>query len=280
MLLPKSKWGRKAPVGAALAAGLMSVAGPAFAATQASGNENLTLSAGTLSVSNVQPGTLTGTVAGTATGTLPSADFADNTGTGSGWNGTVALSTFAYTGAWTVGTGATAGDLASTSAGSYTGTNDGDTYTVTVTAGSASATWKSTYNQTGGTITLVANSPVAVGSFGVTITPSTASPTTSGTFQVQVGAQPNSAVSLTTADGTVAANTGTTSTDPTLVNNATTVAGGGVGTLGTAVKAVSAAAGTGMGSYNVAPGASAVTDAASWAQTYTANAQYTIVSGP
>jgi hypothetical protein len=261
----------------------MSVAGPAFAATSASGSENLTLTAGTLSVSNVQPGTLTGTVAGTATGTLPSADFADNTGTGAGWNGTIALSTFSYTGAWSGSAAAT--DLANTTAGSYTGTNDGDTYTVTVGSGATSSsvpfTWTSTYNTTGGSGTATPGTPAAVGSNGVTIDFSTSTVPASGdAFQVQVGAQPNSAVSLTTADGTVTANTGTTSTDPTLVNNATTVAGGGVGTLGTAVKAVSAALGTGMGSYNVAPGASAVTDAASWAQTYTANAQYTIVSGP
>jgi hypothetical protein len=260
----------------------MSVAGPVFASTTASGTENLTLSAGTLSVSNVQPGTLKGVVAGTATGTLPSADFSDTTGSGNGWNGTIALSTFSYTGAWT-GTAA-ATDLANTQAGSYTGTNDGDTYTVKVGSGATSSsvpvTWTSTYNTTGGSGTAVPGTPFALAN-GVTIDFSTsATPTAGTTFTVQVGTQPNSAVSLTTADGTVTANTGTTSPDPTLVNNGTTVAGGGVGTLGTAVKVVDAAADTGMGSYNVAPGASAVTDAASWAATYTANAEYTIVSGP
>lgn len=275
-------------MGAAVAAGLMSVAGPAFAATTSSGTENLTLTAGTLSVSNVQAGTLTGTVAGTATGDLPSAVFSDTTGTGNGWNGTIALSTFNYTGAWQAASGSAA--LASTSAGTYTGTNDGDTYTVKVTAVSSTtvtATWTSTYSSGGAvggsasTSTATEGTAAPVGANGVTIDFGT-STAVGNVYTVQVGNQPASAVSLdTSATGAgVTAASGTTSTDPTLTGNGTTVAGGGVGTLGTGIVAVEAAAGTGMGSYTVVPGAQAVTDSASWAATYTANAEYTIVSGP
>lgn len=36
----------------------------------------------------------------------------------------------------------------------------------------------------------------------------------------------------------------------------------------------------GMGSYAVAPGTIVTTDASSWATTYTAQAQYTVATGP
>jgi hypothetical protein len=288
MAIPKGRWGRKVAVGAAAVAGLVAVAGPAFAATSASGTENLTLSAGTLSVSNVQPGTLSGTVAGTATGTLPSAQFSDTTGSGDGWNGTLALSTFDYTGSWVAGTnsstGAASSALASTSAGTYTGSHDGDTYYVKVTSVSSTtvdASWYSTYNSTGGTITATEGTATAVGTNGITIDFGT-STAAGDNYSVHVGVQPASAVSLdTSASGAgVTAATGTTSPDPTLVNNGTTITAGGVGTLGTAVPVVEAAVDTGMGTYTVVPGAQAVTDAASWAATYVANAEYTIVTGP
>jgi len=77
----------------------------------------------------------------------------------------------------------------------------------------------------------------------------------------------------------VVASTGVTSPSPTLRNSGATVTGGGTA-LGTTVVMVAANVDQGMGSYEVAPGASVLTDANSWAATYTTNAEYSIITGP
>jgi hypothetical protein len=66
------------------------------------------------------------------------------------------------------------------------------------------------------------------------------------------------------------------------VNNGVTVSGGGAAATayGSAVKFASAAIGTGMGEYNVVPGATFNPDPNSFAATYSAGVQYSIVVGP
>jgi len=283
MINPKSKWGRKAAIGAAVAAGLVSIAAPAFASTTATGNETLALNAGALSVSILGGGDLSGVVAGTATGELPLATMSDTTGTGAGWNTTIALSEFSYTGSWAAPAtgGGTIGDLSSTSGGAYTGSHDGDIYTVSVTAASDTASWVSTYSTTVTSFTITPGTANVLHN-GVSIT-FAKTPTATGSFVLDVGVQPNSAVALDTSAGTVVAQKGTTSANPTLQNSGVTVTAAGVSSTPNsagAVVAVSAAVGTGMGSYTVAPGATVTTDPNSWAATYSANAEYSIVAGP
>ena len=99
-----------------------------------------------------------------------------------------------------------------------------------------------------------------------------------------MGTQLNSALPLNTSAGgaSITAGAGTTSADPGFVNNSTIVAGGGVPATayGTAVKFVSAAVNTGMGTYTVDPAVQVTADPSSWAATYTAGVQFSIVSGP
>jgi len=265
-------------LGAAVAP-LLAASG-AFAATAAPGTQNLQLVAGQLSVGPLTPGTLQGVVGGTASGQLPSASFSDTTGSGDGWQGSVAASNFIYTGAWAGSSGAPA--LASSSAGAWGGSADGISITVTVgSGGSGTSTpfsWSDSAGNSGsGTAT---NGTPALVEDGVTIDFAAGTTYASGDqYSVHVGAQSAQALSLDAALGSITPAAGVQSPAPQFVNSGATVAGGGT-TYGTAVPMVSAAQGTGMGTYAVAPGAQVVTDSSSWAATYVAQVQYTIASGP
>jgi hypothetical protein len=85
---------------AALAAGLAILLAPvaAQADTTAPGTDSATVTAASLAVGTVGAMTALAPVAGgTATGALPTAQLADATGSGSGWNGTAAVSPLSYT---------------------------------------------------------------------------------------------------------------------------------------------------------------------------------------
>ena len=265
--------------------GVLAPAGAAFAAT---GTSSATTTSGSLSIGTTTPETISVPVAGAGSGILPSAVWADSTGTGDGWNGTVAVSDLSYTGAWVPQSPATA--LTTATSGAYTGTQDGVEYTVTtgtITAGAGSYAWTSTDTTTGnptGSGTAVASTANAVGTLGVTINFGTQSLTSGYVYVIKAGTQSASAFTLdTSATGaSIAPVSGTTSANPAFVGNSTTVSGGGVASssYGTAVKFVSAALNSGMGSYTVDPGAQVNADASSWASTYTAGVQYSIVTGP
>lgn len=274
-------------------ASMMTIAAPAFAASSASGNQSLTLTGGSLSVGSVQNGSISGVVGATVSGDLPSAAWSDTTGTGAGWNGTLQLSDFVYTGSWAAQGSAAA--LSSSSAGAFSGFSDGVTYTVKVTGTPSSTSTPFSYTSTdandpSGTGTATNGTAQAVGTKGLTIDFASGTTYVAGdTYTVQAGTQSDSALNLDTAatGAGVTAGTGTTSADPTLVNNSSAVLGGKTLTtgasntaLGSAVKVVSAAVNTGMGTYTVVPGAQVATDSNSFASTYTANAQYSIVTGP
>lgn len=257
-----------------------------FAGTTATGQSTLTLNGGTLNIGTVTNQTITGTIGATITGILPSAPWSDNTGTGNGWNGTVAVSDFTYTGTWKQ-TAGTAQALATTSAGSYTGTNDGVYYTVTVGAGatSTSTPYSYTSNDGGasGSGTATNGTATALGLNGITITFASGTTYAQGdVYTVHAGTQSSSLISLNSAAGSITAQAGTTSPPPSFVNSGVTVAGGGTGltTYGTAVKFVSAAVNTGMGTYNISPGVSVSIDGSSWAASYVGGVQYTIATGP
>lgn len=271
-------------VGAGVATmALASLGATAFASTSANSTETLTVTAGSLSVSNTNAATITAAVDASGTGALPSAVWADTTGSGDGWQGSVAATDLVYTGTWVASSGSTA--LTTDTSAPFTGVSDGVTYTVTVT-GSGTFSYTSTdANDASGTGTFTAGTAAAVGTKGLTITlPST----TSGTYTIQAGTQNASAIVL--ADGasntsaTIAAVTGTTSAAPTFVsaNNGSTIQGGGTASTdyGTAVTFLSAALNQGMGQYTVSPGATVTADMNSFAANYVGNIQYTISSGP
>lgn len=278
----KRRWlGAKVLVGAgALLLGVLAPAGVAFASTAST--SSATLTSGSLSIGTVTPETVSVPVAGTSTGILPSAKWSDTTGSGDGWDGTVAVSDLVYTGSWKAEGSATALDTATS--GAYTGTVDGDEYTITtgtITSGAGSYTWTSnnpggsgSYNGSGNADASTAN---AVGTRGITIDFGTQSLASGSVYEIKAGTLPASAMSLDTlATGSgVTASSGTTSEAPALV-------GSGVGQTdyGTAVKFVSALADTGMGTYTVNPGVKVTADASSWAATYAAGVEYSIVTGP
>lgn len=274
------------------ASGLVAAALPgavAGATTTSKGTSSLSTGSGSLSIGAATNQTISAPVGGTGSGTLPVADWSDTTGSGGGWNGTVAVSDFTYVGSWTQ-TNGTKVALAPSSS-HFTGKSDGVEYTVTVTSGSATGitnySWTSDdpTDSGGGSGQATNGTSSTIGTKGISINFSSSTQYPTGaTYTIDAGTEAPSALTLdTTATGaSVAPENGTVSPSPQLVGNGTTVTGGGVGSTsyGTAVKFVSAAAGTGMGTYSVAPGASITTDISSWLGTYTAGVQYSIVAGP
>jgi len=265
-----------------LAGSLALVSPAAYASTSATAPQTLAVQAGTLFVSNTTPANITAPVDGSGSGDLPAALWGDTTGTGDGWQGSVAASNFVYTGQWTP-TGSSPA-LGSSSSASYTGSADGDTYTVSVTGVSGSTINFSYSSQNGatGTGTATAGTAANVGTNGLTITFSSSTTYSTGDeYQIQVGSQNKNALTLADSGSpaSVAPYQGTTSTAPTFVNQTAAVTGGG-STYGTAVPILSAPTYTGMGEYTVTPAATVNTDINSWAATYTGQIQYTISSGP
>ncbi len=270
-----------ATAGAAAALAML-VPSAAYASTSASSQQTLAVQAGTLFVSNTTPANITAQVDGTGSGALPSAEWGDLTGSGDGWQGSIAASNFIYTGNWSPVGSAPA--LSSDTSAGYTGTADGDTYTVTIASVSGTTvnfTYSST-NGASGTGTATAGTAADVGTNGLTITFSTSVTYAAGdAYQIEVGAQNSSAMTLadSSSSATITPYDGATSTPPAYVNATATVKGGG-STYGTAVPFLSAAQNTGMGEYTVSPQAKVTTDLNSWAANYTSNVQYTISSGP
>jgi YVTN family beta-propeller protein len=270
-----------ATAGAAVALAML-VPSAAYASTSTSSQQTLAVQAGTLSVSNTTPANITAQVDGTGSGALPSAEWGDLTGSGDGWQGSIAASNFIYTGNWSPVGSAPA--LSSDTSAGYTGTADGDTYTVTITSVSGSTidfSYSST-NGASGTGTATAGTAADVGTNGLTITFSTSATYATGdAYQIEVGSQNPSAMTLndSSSSATITPYDGATSTPPAYVNAAATVKGGG-STYGTAVPFLSAAQDTGMGEYTISPQAKVTTDLNSWAANYTSNVQYTISSGP
>ncbi len=273
---------------ATIAAALLTTLIPTGAAfATASGTSSATMSSGSLSIGTLTPETISVTIGSTGNGIMPSALWSDTTGTGNGWNGTIAVSDLSYTGSWVAQGSATA--LTTATSNSYADTQNGVYYTVTtgaISSGAGSYTWTSTdtTDHLGGSGTAVANTANAVGTKGITINFGTQTLASGSVYIIKAGTQSSSAMSLdTSATGaSITASGSTMSANPTWVNNSTVVSGGGVASTayGPAVKFISAAQMTGMGSYTVNPGMMITSDASSWAATYTASVQYSIVTGP
>jgi len=265
---------------AVLAVSLLALATPAYASS-ASGQFDAAIQPGTISILKTTPSSATIPVNSSATVPLPSATWSDATGSGQGWSGYLALSDLSYTGTWTPLSGAPS--LASTNAGNYTGTNDGDTYTVTVTAVSGSTVSYSFTSSSGasGTGSATLGSASTVGTNGIAITFAASTTYAAGdSYQVHIGTQNSSAVVLAnqSTQAKITPVSGSNAS-PVFINQSATVSGA-PGTYGSAVPFISASPFSGMGQYSIQPQATITTDVNSWAATYTASAQYTIVSGP
>jgi hypothetical protein len=261
----------------------------------ANGTTSASILGGSLSVGSV--GTMTAlapSIGATATGALASAQWADATGLGLGWNGTVAVSPLTYTGSWVAGAngGSASTALTSTAAGSFTDTVDGVAYTVKVTTATLAGVTVFSYtstdtNDASGTGTATNGTATAVGTKGIKITFDTLGLYKVGdTYTVLAGTQSASGLTINTATATAISPTSTASPAPTYVNNGSVIsAGSTVGTVNSlgAVKVLSAALGQGAsdsGYYTAAPGVSITADTNSWAKTYSGSLVYSIVSGP
>jgi hypothetical protein len=288
------KWfaGRAVVAGAFVSVvGAIAFSGTAFAGTSGNGTATASILGGSLSVGSIGSMTaLSPSIGGTANGALPSAQWADGTGTGLGWNGTVALSPLSYTGTWSANGGSPA--LSSTAAGSYTGTQDGVSYTVTVTSATLGVSVNFSYTSdytgdTSGSGTANVGQATAVGAHGLTIQFAAATTYSAGnSYTVLVGTQSHTVLKVNTGTGSAITSTGTSSTAPSYVNNNSTIdTGTTVGTVNSAgaVKVLSAAVGTGAsgtGYYTAAPGVSITADSNSWAATYSGTLTYSIITGP
>ncbi|MHB2024526.1 MAG: hypothetical protein ACYCO3_14565, partial [Mycobacteriales bacterium] len=171
----------------------------------------------------------------------------------------------------------------SSSSNPFTDTLDGITYTVTVTSSTGAFSYTSNDpNDPSGTGSALSTGPVAVGKEGLTIDMGVSGLVVNNQYVIQVGTQSASALSLNTGVSGAAVTTVSGNTPPVLVGNGTTVTGGGASSTlyGSGVKFVSAATGTGMGTYDITPGVSFTSDSNAFAATYSAGVQYTIASGP
>lgn len=264
----------------------------AEAATSGGGTATATIVGGSLSVASIGSMTaLAPAIGASATGALPSAQWADDTGLGLGWNGTVAISPLTFTGTWVSSSGAVA--LSSTAAGTYSGTDDGKYYTVTVTGTPTATTtpfsWTSdaTGDTAGGSGTSTNGVSTSVGTHGIAVTFAAATTyVATNSYTVLVGTQAASSMIVNVGTGALITSNATTSTPPVYTNNTSAIAAGStIGTVNSAgaVKVIDAAVGTGSsgtGYYTAAPGVQLTADASSWAKTYSGSLTYTIVSGP
>jgi hypothetical protein len=274
-------------VAIATVVGVLAPMGAAFANTGVTGTGQAQLTGGSLAIGAItNNNNISVNLASfTGSGLLPTAVWSDATGSGYGWNGTVAVSDFTYTGVWTN----TGSPLVDATSGAYTGTQDGVVFTVDATGisnGAGSFTWSSTASTNStGSGTAVASIATVLDTQGVSINFGTATETPGTLFELQAGTQASSALSLLSSAVGAGATVedGSLSAPPALVSAEATVSGPSTGPAegyGAAIKFVAAAANTGMGSYTVNPGVSFTADQNSWANLYTANVEYSIVTGP
>jgi len=263
----------------------MHAVGPRLAAAIAAMGAALvpgTALAGAISVANVGANatfTVTlgaGTVTTAATN-LNAADWSDTTGTATGWNGTIAVQRFTLVSNWAAGASHA---LSTASAGTYTGTVNDAFYKVTVTSDGGTTVVVAYTGTQSGSGTATKGSPFAVGTNGLTITfLSGTTYVTTDAYTVRADVLATTAVTLA-GPGTCVAGTGAVN-PPTWTNNAATVTSGTSTTFGAAVKILTDATNTGTGVYTCTPKAKLSVDSnTGLSGSYTATAQYTIVSGP
>ena len=283
---------RRTLAGVAVVAALVGTALP-IGARAATSTVTLALgSGGGLSISSMSGFTTatTSSAAGTLATPLNSAIWADTTGSGSGWNGTIAVTQFIDQGAWAQTVGTTTA-LNTTSSGAYTGSAGAGYIDVTVTqvgdttgATSLAISYADVENgsTTNGTATATKGSATTlVHGLTITFATGTAYPQ-NAVYQSKFGILPTTALALNTTQGSVALQGSTLSVPPVLVNSGSTVTAGGPAAYSASpVKFLDALILTGEGSFTVVPGATITWDPNNiWQANYVAGVQYTIASGP
>ncbi len=126
-------------------------------------------------------------------------------------------------------------------------------------------------------------SAFAIGTLGLTITFNAANTyLTTDTYTIKADVLPTTALTMATGGSCVAQGTTASGANlPTMTNTAATITGGTYNTFGSAVKVITAAVNTGIGTFICTPKATISTDSnLTWASSYTATAQYSIVTGP
>ena len=260
-------------------------AGPlrAQAATQGTGLDTLTVAGGSLSVASVGAAnfavTLNSGTVTTAATNLNAGTYADTTGSGAGWNGTLALYRFVNTQNW-VPSGTA---LLTNASATYTGTANNAWYSVAVT-GQAATTVNVTWSgQESGSGVATKGSAFAIGTLGLTITFNAAN-TYSGTdtYTIKADVLPTTALTMAAGGSCVAQGTTVSGANlPAMTNTSANIVGGTYNTFGAAVKVITASVGNGIGTFICTPKATISTDSnLTWASSYTATAQYSIVTGP
>jgi hypothetical protein len=265
--------------GVALAAGSEN----ALAATSGTGTATFTVTGGSLSLASVGTAafavTLSSGTVTTAATNLNVGTYADTTGSGAGWNGTLALQQFVNTQAW-VPTGTA---LNSNASGVYTGTTLDANYQVTVSSDggtTVAVAWTGTESGSG---TATKGSAFTVGTKGITITFKSGSTyLTTDSYAIKADVLATSAMVMATGGSCTA--TGTTATGaniPSMTNTASTVTGGTYNTFGSAIKVITAPAGFGLGTFTCTPKSTLSVDSnTAIPGSYTASAQFTIATGP
>jgi hypothetical protein len=274
---------RVAIVGTAAAiTALTAFPGRASALTSGTGTDTFTVTGGSLGLASVGTAafavTLSSGTVTTAATNLNSGNYSDTTGSGAGWNGTIALQQFVNTGAW-VPTGTA---LNSNASGAYTGTVTDANYTVAVTSdtGTVAVTWSGTESGSG---TATKGSAFAIGTKGITITFKVGSTyLTSDTYSIKADVLATSAMVMATGGSCVATGTTATGTNiPLMTNTSATVTGGTSVAFGSAVKIITVPVGQGLGTFTCTPKSTLSVDSnTALPGSYTANAQFTIATGP
>ena len=252
-------------------------------AASATGTDTFTVTGGSLSLASVGTAafavTLSSGTVTTAATNLNSGPYADTTGSGAGWNGTVAVQQFVNTGAW-VPTGTA---LNSNASNGYTGTTLDANYAVTVSSDggtTVAVAWTGTESGSG---TATKGSAFNIGTKGISITFKSGSTyLTTDLYSIKADVLATSAMTMAAGGNCTA--TGTTATGaniPSMTNTSSTVTGGTYNTYGTAVKVITAPAGFGLGTFTCTPKSTLSVDSnTALPGSYTATAQFTIATGP
>jgi hypothetical protein len=274
---------RLAVLGTAVTLAALSAFPVRAGAASANGGATFTVTGGSLGLASVGAAAFSVTL-GSGTVTTPATNlntgnYSDTTGSGAGWNATLAVQQFVNTQAW-VPSGTAL--LTNTSAG-YTSGAQLANYTVAVTADggtTVSISWSGTESGSG---IATKGSAFAVGTRGLTITfNGAATYLTSDRYSIKADVMLTSA--MTMAPGGSCTATGTTATGtnvPVMSATSGTVTGGTYNTFGSAVKVITVPVGQGLGTFTCTPKATLSIDANnSWPGSYVATAQFSIVSGP
>ncbi len=254
-----------------------------MAATSGTGADTFTVTGGSLGLASVGTAafavTLTSGTVTTAATNLNSGNYSDTTGSGAGWNGTVAVQQFVNTQAWVVSGTA----LLTTASAGYTGSAQLANYAVAVTADGGTTVTVSWSGSESGSGTATKGSAFAIGTRGLTITFNGANTyLTSDRYTIKADVMLTSAMTMATGGSCTATGTTATGTNvPTMTNTSATVTGGTYNTYGTAVKIITVPVGQGLGTFTCTPKATlSINSNNSWPGSYTATAQFTIATGP